>query len=137
VRGHPVSSSNASFPSLPLSRLQDMRVIIRDDYEKACEWVALYLKKRISDFKPTAAKPFVLGLPTGTHFPLLLFVTRAGADRMSGWVQAQPRSASTSVWCRCTKLVSQACVVVIVVVNIEAECVFAARYQVRSASSMW
>eukprot|EP00475_Leptophrys_vorax_P045925 TRINITY_DN9702_c0_g3_i1.p1 TRINITY_DN9702_c0_g3~~TRINITY_DN9702_c0_g3_i1.p1 ORF type:complete len:298 (-),score=89.16 TRINITY_DN9702_c0_g3_i1:1297-2190(-) len=43
-----------------------MRLIIRDNYEVACEWVAHYIKNRIHAFKPTESKPFVLGLPTGS-----------------------------------------------------------------------
>ncbi len=43
-----------------------MRVVIKDDYETACRFVADYIAKRITDFNPTAQKPFVLGLPTGS-----------------------------------------------------------------------
>jgi len=43
-----------------------MRLIIRDDYEQVSDYVARYVKRRIIDFKPTAEKPFVLGLPTGS-----------------------------------------------------------------------
>lgn len=42
-----------------------MQIIQRDDADVA-EWVATYVKRRISEFKPTANKPFVLGLPTGS-----------------------------------------------------------------------
>jgi glucosamine-6-phosphate deaminase len=30
------------------------------------KWVANYIAKRINDFAPTAERPFVLGLPTGS-----------------------------------------------------------------------
>jgi len=43
-----------------------MRVIIRKDYEAVSEFVAQYIRKRINEFKPTAERPFVLGLPTGS-----------------------------------------------------------------------
>ncbi len=43
-----------------------MRVIIQPDYDSVSKWVAHYVAKKINDFKPTAKKPFVLGLPTGS-----------------------------------------------------------------------
>ena len=43
-----------------------MRVIIQPDYEKLSAWAADYVVKRINEAKPTAEKPFVLGLPTGS-----------------------------------------------------------------------
>jgi len=43
-----------------------MRLIIRPDYDQVAAWAANYVARRILDFKPTAAKPFVLGLPTGS-----------------------------------------------------------------------
>jgi glucosamine-6-phosphate deaminase len=43
-----------------------MRVIIQEDYPTLSKWTAAYIAKRINDFKPTAKKPFVLGLPTGS-----------------------------------------------------------------------
>ncbi|MBN1615836.1 MAG: glucosamine-6-phosphate deaminase [Spirochaetales bacterium] len=43
-----------------------MRVIIKDDYTACAEWAANHIVRRINDFKPTAQKPFVLGLPTGS-----------------------------------------------------------------------
>ena len=43
-----------------------MRVIIEDSYAAMSQWAANYIAKRINDFKPTAKKPFVLGLPTGS-----------------------------------------------------------------------
>lgn|SRR5574344_71822 len=42
-----------------------MRVIIAKDYDEMSLWAANYVAKRILDTKPTAAKPFVLGCPTG------------------------------------------------------------------------
>lgn len=43
-----------------------MRLIIREDPPAVGEYIAGYISKRINDFKPTAEKPFVLGLPTGS-----------------------------------------------------------------------
>ena len=43
-----------------------MRVIIQEDYDKCSVWAANHIAKRINDFNPTAKKPFVLGLPTGS-----------------------------------------------------------------------
>jgi len=43
-----------------------MRVIIQPDYEKASAWMAHYVAGRIIRSTPTAAKCFVLGLPTGS-----------------------------------------------------------------------
>jgi len=43
-----------------------MRLIIRDDYDSVSEYVARYVAQRINEFKPTATRPFVLGLPTGS-----------------------------------------------------------------------
>jgi glucosamine-6-phosphate deaminase len=43
-----------------------MRVIIEPDYKTASKWSANYIAKSIVEFQPTQAKPFVLGLPTGS-----------------------------------------------------------------------
>ena len=43
-----------------------MRVIIKNDYDLLCQWVAFYILKRIEEFKPSKEKPFVIGLPTGS-----------------------------------------------------------------------
>lgn len=43
-----------------------MRVIIEPDYEKMSQWAADYVVNKINAAKPTAEKPFVLGLPTGS-----------------------------------------------------------------------
>lgn len=43
-----------------------MRLIIRQDAEASAVHVADYIVKRINDFSPTADRPFVLGLPTGS-----------------------------------------------------------------------
>jgi glucosamine-6-phosphate deaminase len=43
-----------------------MRLIIRPDYDRLCRWAANHIARRVRDFAPTPAKPFVLGLPTGS-----------------------------------------------------------------------
>lgn len=43
-----------------------MRLIIQSNYNKVSEWSARYVAKTIRNFVPTAEKPFVLGLPTGS-----------------------------------------------------------------------
>lgn len=43
-----------------------MRVIIQPDYEKLSQWAAEYVVAKINAAAPTAEKPFVLGLPTGS-----------------------------------------------------------------------
>jgi len=43
-----------------------MRVIIQKDYKTASAWSAAYVAREINAAKPTAKKPFVLGLPTGS-----------------------------------------------------------------------
>lgn len=43
-----------------------MRLIIQPDYSSISVWAAKYIAKKINEFAPTAAKPFVLGLPTGS-----------------------------------------------------------------------
>ena len=43
-----------------------MRLIIQPDYENVSRWAANYVASRINAFNPTAEKPFILGLPTGS-----------------------------------------------------------------------
>ena len=43
-----------------------MRLIIEKDYAKLSEWAAEHVIQRINEFKPTAERKFVLGLPTGS-----------------------------------------------------------------------
>lgn len=43
-----------------------MRIIIQPDYEYLARWTASYIARKIELFRPTAQKPFVLGLPTGS-----------------------------------------------------------------------
>lgn len=43
-----------------------MRTIIKKNFSECSTWVAGYIAYRIKQAKPTAKKPFVLGLPTGS-----------------------------------------------------------------------
>lgn len=43
-----------------------MRLIIENDYSHMSEWAASHVIDRINNFHPTAERPFVLGLPTGS-----------------------------------------------------------------------
>jgi glucosamine-6-phosphate deaminase len=43
-----------------------MRVIIKKDQSETGKWVASYIADKIKKANPTIAKPFVLGLPTGS-----------------------------------------------------------------------
>lgn len=43
-----------------------MRVIIKDNKDIVSEWAAQYVAYKINQFHPSATKPFVLGLPTGS-----------------------------------------------------------------------
>ena len=43
-----------------------MRVIIQPDYATLSRWAAAYVVNSIRQFNPTKARPFVMGLPTGS-----------------------------------------------------------------------
>jgi glucosamine-6-phosphate deaminase len=43
-----------------------MRIVIEENKDAVGVWVANYVKDRIREFAPTADRPFVLGLPTGS-----------------------------------------------------------------------
>ncbi len=43
-----------------------MRVVVRPDYAACSVWAANHIARRIIEFAPSAKKPFVLGLPTGS-----------------------------------------------------------------------
>ena len=51
-----------------------MRLIIQPTYDLLSEWAAHYVARRINEAAPTADKPFVLGLPTGSS-PLGMYQT--------------------------------------------------------------
>ena len=57
-----------------------MRLVILDDAEAVGAWVATYVVRRIRAFAPTAERPFVLGLPTGSSpLPTYRALARAHA----------------------------------------------------------
>jgi glucosamine-6-phosphate deaminase len=43
-----------------------MRILIEKDANEAGRWIAGYIINKIKSFNPTAEKPFVIGLPTGS-----------------------------------------------------------------------
>jgi glucosamine-6-phosphate deaminase len=49
-----------------------MRLVIHESSDAVADWAARYVKQRINAFAPTAARPFVLGLPTGST-PLKMY----------------------------------------------------------------
>jgi glucosamine-6-phosphate deaminase len=49
-----------------------MRLIVQDSPQAVADWAARYVKQRIARFAPSAERPFVLGLPTGST-PLKLY----------------------------------------------------------------
>jgi glucosamine-6-phosphate deaminase len=59
-----------------------MRLIIQKEYRAACKWAAAHIADRINEFKTTATKPFVMGLPTGSSplgiYKELIELNRAG-----------------------------------------------------------
>jgi glucosamine-6-phosphate deaminase len=59
-----------------------MRLIIEPDYDRLSAWAARYVVDRIHVFGPTADRPFVLGLPTGSSpegmYAALVEACRAG-----------------------------------------------------------
>lgn len=43
-----------------------MKLVIKENYDLLSQWAAEYIANSINSFKPTAEKPYVLGLPTGS-----------------------------------------------------------------------
>lgn len=43
-----------------------MRVVIKENKQDVAKWAAQYVAYKINHFRPSAKKPFVLGLPTGS-----------------------------------------------------------------------
>ncbi|OAA67359.1 glucosamine-6-phosphate deaminase [Niveomyces insectorum RCEF 264] len=90
-----------------------MRLIVRDDAEAASAYVADYIVGRIRTFAPTADRPFVLGLPTGSSplgvYRRLVAAYRAGRvsfrhvvtfnmDEYVGLPRDHPASYHTFMW---------------------------------------
>ena len=90
-----------------------MRLIIQPSYEKIAQWAAGYVVASINKFKPTAEKPFVLGLPTGSS-PLGMYkelirmhkegkvsfanVVTFNMDEYIGIPEDHPQSYRTFMW---------------------------------------
>ena len=90
-----------------------MRLIIQDNYELASKWAANYMTRKIILAQPTAEKPYVLGLPTGSS-PLgiyreLIKLHQAGVvsfqnvvtfnmDEYVGIPKDHPQSYYTFMW---------------------------------------
>jgi glucosamine-6-phosphate deaminase len=90
-----------------------MRLIIQDNYELASKWAANYMARKIILAQPTAEKPYVLGLPTGSS-PLgiyreLIKLHQAGVvsfknvvtfnmDEYVGIPKEHPQSYYTFMW---------------------------------------
>ncbi|MDR1499808.1 MAG: glucosamine-6-phosphate deaminase [Tannerellaceae bacterium] len=90
-----------------------MRLIIEPDYESLSQWAARYVAARIRKANPSADKPFVLGLPTGSS-PLgmyrnLVELNREGEvsfrhvitfnmDEYAGIPREHPQSYHSFMW---------------------------------------
>ncbi|SPJ72199.1 probable glucosamine-6-phosphate deaminase [Fusarium torulosum] len=59
-----------------------MRLVIREDSEEASQYTSEYIISRILTFNPTAERPFVLGLPTGSS-PLNIYKNLIQAHKAS------------------------------------------------------
>lgn len=90
-----------------------MRLIIQPNAASASDWVAQYIVKQINEFSPTADRPFVLGLPTGStplgSYGKLIDLHRQGQvsfrhvvtfnmDEYVGIPQDHPQSYHTFMW---------------------------------------
>ena len=90
-----------------------MRLIIQPDYESLSKWAASYIAAKIRKAAPTADKPFVLGLPTGSSplgtYKNLIEIYRKGAvsfrhvitfnmDEYVGLPKDHPQSYYSFMW---------------------------------------
>ncbi|MBF1067245.1 MAG: glucosamine-6-phosphate deaminase [Porphyromonadaceae bacterium] len=90
-----------------------MRLIIQPDYTGISQWAAEYVVSKINAAKPTAQKPFVLGLPTGSSplgmYRALVAAHQAGRvsfehvvtfnmDEYVGIPEEHPESYHTFMW---------------------------------------
>lgn len=90
-----------------------MRLIIQPDYKTLSKWAANYVAARINQAKPTAEKPFVLGLPTGSSplgmYKELIDLNKQGAvsfrnvvtfnmDEYVGLPKEHPESYYSFMW---------------------------------------
>ena len=90
-----------------------MRLIIQPNYTGISQWAAEYVVSKINAAKPTAQKPFVLGLPTGSSplgmYRALVAAHQAGRvsfehvvtfnmDEYVGIPEEHPESYHTFMW---------------------------------------
>ena len=90
-----------------------MRLIIKQDYQSISQWAADYVVARINAAKPTAERPFVLGLPTGSSplgmYKALIEANKAGKvsfqhvvtfnmDEYIGLPDGHPESYHSFMW---------------------------------------
>ncbi len=90
-----------------------MRLIIQPDYKTISKWAANYVVARINQAKPTAEKPFILGLPTGSSplgmYKELIDLNKQGAisfrnvvtfnmDEYVGLPKEHPESYYSFMW---------------------------------------
>ena len=90
-----------------------MRVIISKNYKEMSKWAANHVAQRINEFKPTAKRPFVLGLPTGSTplgtYKELINLNKAGKvsfanvvtfnmDEYIGIPEEHPESYHSFMW---------------------------------------
>ena len=90
-----------------------MRLIIQSDFNNLSQWAANYVAAKINAAKPTADKPFVLGLPTGSSplgmYKSLIELNKKGIvsfkhvitfnmDEYVGLPQNHPQSYYTFMW---------------------------------------
>ena len=76
-----------------------MRLIIEPNYEQLSKWAANYVAAKIKAANPTAEKPFVLGLPTGSS-PLGMYKNLIELNKQ-GVVSFQNRSEERRVGKEC------------------------------------
>ncbi|MDR1601580.1 MAG: glucosamine-6-phosphate deaminase [Tannerella sp.] len=90
-----------------------MRVIIEQNYEMLSKWASNYIAAKIRKAAPTADKPFVLGLPTGSSplgtYKRLIELNKAGVvsfrhvitfnmDEYVGLPKEHPQSYHSFMW---------------------------------------
>ena len=90
-----------------------MRLIIKQDYQSISQWAADYVVARINAAKPTAERPFVRGLPTGSSplgmYKALIEANKAGKvsfqhvvtfnmDEYIGLPEGHPESYHSFMW---------------------------------------
>ncbi|KAK9704234.1 Glucosamine-6-phosphate isomerase (Glucosamine-6-phosphate deaminase) (GNPDA) (GlcN6P deaminase) [Basidiobolus ranarum] len=90
-----------------------MRLIIRDDYNAVSQYIAEYVRSRITQFAPSESRPFVLGLPTGSSpiglYKVLIKFCREGTlsfknvitfnmDEYVGLPEEHPESYHSFMW---------------------------------------